>query len=154
MSTTDNRFPSLYNPQSLLTVLRDGQIRIDDLERVVTALPRKPAVEIPQLRRSARYSLEVDFSDDGGVTFDSPLKAAASTTYQMRIRFEQHQAEPLLLGAYFRWIIPTGWTFRDGFGSLVYEETISNPLHISRLVRSPSPVTKKGFRVLVEKIYV
>ena len=151
--TTTNRFPNTTSPSNPLVAVRRTAVEVQVVRREYAKNKRKPTPVSPRAKRGPRFSIEVDFSKDGGDSFDKGFKAAASTTYQMRARFTQHQAEPLLQGVVLEWYLPSGWTFRDGWGSRTLDTCISNPLHLSRLIRSPSPVTSGRFKVLCVAIY-
>ena len=104
--------------------------------------------------RDPQYTIDVDFSDDDGQSFASPLfEIVGNRIYQIRARFGQLQAEPLLRGVGLRWRLPTGWSFTDGLGQLTYEELVSNPTTVQRTMRSPSGAQPAAFEIDVEELF-
>lgn len=102
-----------------------------------------------------QFELEVQFSPDDGYTFDAPLvQPLPDRLFQIRLRFSQHVGErDMLRGTGIEWILPTGWTFADGLDAVLYDECVSNPMVVTRLIRSPAAVIPAGFRLVVTSTY-
>lgn len=153
-NTTTDRFPNKTTANNINSRLTAAQKRAAEAAREL-ARKRKTARLLKELTtRGPRYSLEVDFSTDDGESFDSPLKAVVNKSYQMRARFTQLQAEPLIQGVKLLWYLPAGWRFTDGWGRTTYDTCVSNPLVLSRRIKSPSTtIVESGFKVLCVQIY-
>ena len=71
--------------------------------------------------------------------------------------FDQFRVDPLLHGFRTTWALLTaGWTFVDGLRSASYDEAISNPLSIIRVIRAPATIPSSPgplFRVVVTSRY-
>ena len=97
-----------------------------------------------------QYEGKVEFSDDDGVTFTEPLfDPPGNRLIQMKLTLAQLHVEPPLRGFAFQWYLPTGWVFTDALPVLTYEEAVSNPLVVTRSIRSPANPQAVGFRVLI-----
>lgn len=105
--------------------------------------------------KDPQYEFTVDFSPDDGNTFTDPLvQPEGNRIFQMRLRFTQHVADTdMLAGIALRWYAAAGWVFADGLGSLLYDECVSNPTVITRIVRSPAKPQPSGFRVVLVTKY-
>lgn len=102
-----------------------------------------------------RYDLELQFSNDDGATFTEPMiNPAGDRIYQFRLRFRQHVDDrDLLAGVAIRWDLTGGWAFADGLPATLYDECISNPMVVTRAVRSPAAPLSAAFRLVVMAIY-
>ena len=87
------------------------------------------AVQDPQ------YDIEIEFSDDGK-SFANPLDVKSNTTYHCRMRLRQHQTNFNAIGFTLDWKHRGSLSWADGYSTRTYEEAISNPLVITRKVRT------------------
>lgn len=100
-----------------------------------------------------RFDLEMMFSGDGK-SYGNPLVSPSpGIDYFIRVRLTQHQQDPLLQGFAIRWTAPAGWYWVDGLGDLTFDEATSNPLIVTRVIVSQSPVVMGAFRAVVEAKY-
>lgn len=113
-----------YTRHFITQVAQDYQVRRLGFHGVV---PTDPA-----------YQLQVDFSDDDGVSFSDPVPLVGNRIYQVRVRVTQHQVYPMVLGWGLQWALPDGWTFTDALPVITYEDAVSNPLVVARVMRSPA----------------
>lgn len=96
------------------------------------------------------FQLQVDFSDDDGASFSEPMvNVVGNRIYQMRVRVTQHQVYPMVLGWGLLWTLPTGWEFTDAIPTTTYEDAVSNPLTVTRVMRSPANPQPAAFIVSV-----
>jgi len=129
----------------------------------VVKIIKKPAKKPPTIRAKApiddQFAAELMFSpafgDDAGRTYGAMLvNAEPDEEYYWRCRIEQHRVDPLLQGFRTLWDPPPGWELTDGNPAFLYDEAISNPLVITRLVKAPaSPNANIGFLVIVTRKY-
>lgn len=139
-----------------LQVIRRKQGTLIDRHRHMSRERRRQWIHA-RVPTDVRYEFTVDFSPDDGVTFTDPLvQPDGNRVYQMRLRFTQHvnDERDMLQGVALRWHAPPGWTFVDGLGQddTLYEECVSNPMVVTRVVRSPQNPEPAGFRIhLVKK---
>lgn len=132
--------------------------------KIVKKPPKKPV----QVRSNApvddQFKARVEFSeaygDQAGKTWSEPLQiddaaAAAGQEFYWRVNIDQFRVDPLLQGFATRWeILTAGWTFTDGLGTTIYDEAISNPLMVCRVVKAPATITASvKFRVVVTLKY-
>ena len=100
------------------------------------------------------YDGVLDFSTDDGHTFSAPaMNVEGAKPVQIRLTLSQFQVEPLILGWGLDWYLPTGWRFLDRLGRRTYEEAVSNPMVVTRVMQSPTNPQPAGFRVFVAKRY-
>jgi hypothetical protein len=142
--------------------------RIYDPEKVETnkvkKAVKKPKPRAVQLRSKApvddQYNASVFFSEafgtDAGKVWSEPLEIEdrtewASTDIFWRLEIEQHRVDPLLQGFETEWqLLTPGWTFVDGLGGTLFDEAISNPVKITRVIKAPASITvRPKFRVVV-----
>lgn len=129
----------------------------------VVKIVKKPARKPPTIRGKApvddQFAAELMFSpafgDDAGRTYGAMLVGALpNSEYYWRCRIEQHRVDPLLQGFRTLWDPPPGWTFTDGLPAFLYDEAVSNPLVITRVVLSPAaPNTDVGFLIVMTRKY-
>jgi len=106
-----------------------------------------------------QFAAELMFSPatgvDAGRTYGAQLiDPEPLTEYYWRCRIEQHRVDPLLQGFRTLWDPPPGWTFVDGLPAYLYDEAISNPLVITRVIESPAdPNNLIGFLVVMTRKY-
>jgi hypothetical protein len=129
----------------------------------VVALVKKPPKKPVQLRAkppvddqfNATLEFSPAFGDDAGRTYAAVLvDPEPNEEYYWRCRIEQHRVDPLLQGFRTLWDPPPGWTFVDGNPAFIYDEAISNPLVITRVVLAPAePNNDVGFLVVMTRKY-
>ena len=110
-----------------------------------------------------QYKARVLFSQahgsDAGKTWSEPLQLDthddAGHDMYWRCEIDQFRVDPLLQGFATRWeILTAGWIFVDGLPRTIYDEAISNPLVITRVVHAPSAISRPPkFRVVVTAKY-
>lgn len=125
-------------------------------KRQVTLVSKAPVDD----QFTCRVLFSPAFGDNAGATYSEPLQiddaaAAASQPFYWRAEIDQFRVDPLLQGFETRWdILTAGWTFIDGLGPVIYDEAISNPLKITRVIRAPASIaTSPKFKVVVTKKY-
>ncbi len=134
----------------------------------VVQIVKKPAKKPVILRSNEpvddQFKVRVTFSpaygDNAGATWSEPLQiddptTAAGQEFYWRADIDQFRVDPLLQGFEIRWdLLTAGWTFADGVGATTYEEAISNPLVVARVVKAPASITASpNFKVVVTKKY-
>lgn len=101
-----------------------------------------------------QFHIELDFSNDDGVSFASPMfEMEGNRIFQWRCKIAQLQAQPLLRGFATAWYLPNGWTFTDTLGTTLYDESVSNPLIVTRTIRSPVDPQPAAFEVEVTEVF-
>ena len=106
------------------------------------------------VKRDDQWELRLSFSNDEGQSFsDTLVGAEPNRVYQLRMSISQLQAEPLLRGFRTGWYLPAGWMFADNLGRYIYDETVSNPMVVTRVIRAPSPIQAAAFEVRVLTVY-
>jgi hypothetical protein len=148
---TDTRFEQMLVPSNFLDRL---QVVSDSTRRWSTFVQQTSASQRAgfhgEIARDPQYSGVITFSDDDGVTFTPQLvNPVGNRIVQLRLAVTQHQVQPMLRGYRFDWYLPSGWTFTDALGTTTYEEAVSNPTIITRVMLSPVNPQPVGFRVLV-----
>ena len=107
----------------------------------------------------ARVSFSQAHGSDAGKTWSEPLQLDthddAGHDMYWRCEIDQFRVDPLLQGFATRWeILTAGWIFVDGLPRTIYDEAISNPLVITRVVHAPSAISRPPkFRVVVTAKY-
>lgn len=131
----ESRFQKLLTSSNVIALIeknrREAQrakTRANQLSEPIRRLAGKPKLD-PQ------YDIEIEFSKDGEA-FSNPIDVESNTTYQCRMRLRQHQGEWNAIGFTLDWKLSGSLSLADGHGTRTHEETISNPLVISRLVRT------------------
>ncbi len=129
----------------------------------VVKIVKKPAPKPFTIRARVliddQYSGDLGFSPatgtDAGRTYSADMLAPEGlSTWYWRCRITQHRVDPLLQGFRLLWDPPPGWTWQDGLLAPTYEEAISNPLVVTRVVKAPaSPNALIGFLVTVTRKY-
>lgn len=137
---------------------------LEDESNKVKKAVKKPARRAVQLRATqrvddqwkGRVSFSEAFGDNAGNVWSEPLEIEdrtewASKEFYWRLEIDQFRVDPLLQGFKCVWTILTaGWTFVDGLGSTTYDEAISNPLTITRVIKAPATISvRPKFRVVV-----
>jgi hypothetical protein len=130
-----SRFENLLTSSSVLRLVeqnRRAALRAKQRAKKKKATYRRIAgrkVEAPQ------YDIEIEFSEDGEA-FGNPLDVKSNTTYHCRMRLRQHMGEFNCIGFALNWKKTSNLSWADGYGTRTYEEAISNPLVITRKVRT------------------
>ena len=105
-------------------------------------------------KRGEMYQIGVSFALENEGVYSEPLPAAlGNRVYQVRMALAQYQAFPLVMGWGIEWLLPTGWAFADALGPITYEEFVSNPMVVTRMVRSPANPQPAGFQMVVVAKY-
>lgn len=132
------------------------------------ALRSKPHKETKALRGtppvSKMFSGKLTFAPayndakvDHGTPWSEPWpNPVRNKPYYVSLEISQLQGDgPLsqLQGFKTYWTHPPNWTWLDGHGATLYDEAITNPLFIRRLVQSPGTIGTKGFKVVVQAVY-
>jgi hypothetical protein len=106
-----------------------------------------------------QYSGDIGFSPatgtDAGRTYSADmLSPEGLSLWYWRCRITQHRVDPLLQAFRMLWVPPPGWTFQDGVTPTTYDEAISNPVVVTRVVKAPAaPNALVGFLVTVTRKY-
>ena len=88
---------------------------------------------------------EKEERDAWGTSWEKDLiNPRKSTVYMVRCTLSQLRVEPLLGGFILKWVKPAGWTWIDGQPARTPVQVVSNPLVVTRLVRSPSTTIVNG----------
>jgi hypothetical protein len=137
------------------------------LKAKVAVLAKKKPVQIvargPRVddQFKARVTFSPAYGDGAGETWSEPLQiddpvAAAGQEFYWRCDIDQFRVDPLLQGFATTWTcLTSGWTFVDGLGATIYDEAISNPLIICRVVKAPATISvSPRFKVVVTKKYL
>jgi hypothetical protein len=104
--------------------------------------------------RGDMYQIGVSFALTGESVYSEPLPSIeGNRLYQVRMALAQYQATPLVMGWALDWYLPTGWVFIDNLGTRTYDEFVSNPTVVTRVVRSPVNPAPAGFRIIVAQKY-
>jgi hypothetical protein len=101
-------------------------------------------------KRGEMYQIGVSFALQNEGVYSEPLPSVeGNRLYQIRMALAQYQAYPLVMGWALEWHLPTGWVWIDGLGATTYEEFVSNPTVVTRMMRSPVNPAPAGFQILV-----
>lgn len=149
------RFENLLTSGSVLALVdqnRRAALKAKKRSKQKKEVFRRVAGKIVQ---APQYDIEVEFSEDGEA-FGNPLDIKSNTIYQCRMRLRQHQGEFNCIGFILDWKRTTNLSWADGHGTRTYEEAISNPLVITRLVRTGTIAanTTAAVKVVVVKRFV
>lgn len=112
-----------------------------------------------------QYNTRVYFSEafgpDAGKVYSEPLEIEdlaewAGKEFYWRVEIDQFRVDPLLQGFQTTWSLLTpGWSFVDGYGAVLYDEAISNPLKVTRVIKAPGSITvRPKFRLVVTEKYL
>jgi len=107
-------------------------------------------------KRGDMYQIHVSFALDNTDNYTEPLTTAeGNRTYQLRMALSQYEValQTQIMGWGLEWRLPVGWVWTDGLGSVTYEKFNSNPMVITRIVRSPVNPQPAGFRIIVTAKY-
>lgn len=98
---------------------------------------------------------EKEERDEWGQFFGNPLvNPRKSTVYMVRATVDLLRVEPLPRGLILRWVRPVGWTWVDGQAVQIPVQVASNPVVMTRLVRTPATtIASSGFTVSVVAWY-
>lgn len=154
-----------HNPsrkfENLLT--SNNVLRLVEKNRIAAAKAKRRAKKKKEVfrrvagkqKQAPQYDIEVEFSEDGEA-FGNPLDVKSNTTYQCRMRLRQHMGEFTCQGFTLDWKTIGNLSFVDGAGTRTHEEAISNPLVISRLVRTGTLAanTQAAVKVVVVARYL
>lgn len=137
-------------------------------EAKVKKIVKKPKPRAVQLRAGVpaddQYKLRVTFSeafgDQAGEVWSEPLEIEdraewAGKEFYWDLNIDQFRVDPLLQGFQTEWrLLTAGWTFTDGLGIQVFDEAISNPVFIRRVIKAPATITvRPKFKVVVVAEY-
>jgi len=101
-------------------------------------------------KRGEMYQITVSFALDNTDGYSEPLTSVeGNRLYQVRMALAQYQAWPPVRGWGLEWRLPAGWVFTDGLGNQTYDVFNSNPMIITRIVRSPVNPVPAAFRIIV-----
>lgn len=148
-----SRFDKIMTSAHVLTLIEKNR-------RDAQKAKRRAKKKADPIRRVAgkpikdpQYDIEVEFSEDGQA-FGNPIDVKSNTTYQCRMRLRQHQGEFNAIGFTLDWKKTGPLSWYDGYGTRTHEEAVSNPLVISRLIRTgtvPLDTTAAVKVVIVER---
>ena len=145
--------PRVYDPET------------DKVKKIV----KTPAKRAVQLRAKApvddQFKARVTFSEafgtDAGKVWSEPLEIEDRTEWAgkdifWRLEIDQFRVDPLVQGFKTEWqILTAGWTFVDGLGTTIYDEAISNPVAITRVIKAPASITvRPKFRIVIRTKYL
>ena len=100
--------------------------------------------------KDPQFAGEITFSDDDGRSFVNPLVSpVGNRLVQIRCSIAQYQVEPRVKGFRLDWFVPDGWSWRDGLGVTTYEQVVSNPLVVTRVMLSPENPQPAVWQVLI-----
>lgn len=100
--------------------------------------------------RGEMYQIGVSFALENEGVYSEPLPSVeGNRLYQIRVALAQYQAVPLTMGWALQWALPVGWTFFDGLPAVTYEEFVSNPTIVTRMLLSPVAPVPAGFQITV-----
>jgi len=106
------------------------------------------------IKKDPQYQGTIDFSTDDGYTFSNPaVNVLGNRVIQMRLTLAQHQVQPLIMGWELRWHLPNGWVWTDRLDRITFERNNSNPMVVTRTIRSPANPVPVGFRVIIAHRY-
>ena len=150
-----SRFEKLLTSANVVSLIERNR---REAQRAKTRANRK----VEPIRRLAgkqkldpQYDIEIEFSKDGHA-FSNPIDVESNTTYQCRMRLRQHQGEWNAIGFTLDWKTSGSLSFVDGYSVRTHEETTSNPLVITRLVRTGTVTanTTMWVKVVVVERYI
>lgn len=161
-----SRFEALIVQTSLLDeLIRQKQIAQGSDERLRLVSSRVKEKNIKgSVPADPMFSGKLYFAPaftDGDHTHGSPWSEPLSDPvparrYYISCEISQLQGDgptTQLQGFETTWYLPTGWTFYDQQPAVLYDEAISNPLYIRRVVTCPASPTKQGFKVVITQKY-
>jgi hypothetical protein len=146
--------PRVYDPEP------------DKVKKVIKKkLVRRPLSLRAKAPVDDQYNARVYFSEafgaDAGKVWSEPLEIEdrvewAGKEFFWRVEVDQFRVDPLLQGFRIRWeLLTPGWTFVDGHGSLTWDEAISNPLKVTRVIKAPATIeVRPKFRIVIEHNYL
>lgn len=103
-----------------------------------------------ETKRGEMYQISVSFALENESVYSEPLPSVeGNRLYQIRMALAQYQAWPPIMGWNLQWNLPTGWVFTDALGSTTYDEFVSNPMVITRIIRSPVNPQPAAFKIKV-----
>ena len=149
-----SRFARLLNANNIIDTQKTTATKTTKVSSAVTAKPKKD-VKVPgKPVLNPMYDLEMEFSPDGSSYANPLVNPTSGGSYYVRVRIRQHQSEVLIQGFSIKWYKPSGWSWVDGIGSTTTDETMSNPLVITRVAKAPSSNRGGSFRaVVIKKFY-
>ena len=135
------------------------------VKKIVKAPAKRPVTLRAKAPVDDQFTARVFFSEafdaDAGKVWSEPLEiedraAWASKEFFWRCEVDQFRVDPLLQGFKIEWqLLTPGWTFVDGIGDTTYDEAISNPVKITRVIKAPASITvRPKFRVVVRTKYL
>lgn len=133
--------------------------------REVKRPQRQPVTVRVRTAADDQFKVRVSFSRahgaDAGQVWSEPLQLDpdedAGKEFYWRTEIDQFRVEPLLQGFRTTWrLLTAGWRFADGLRWASYDEAISNPLAIVRVIRAPAVIPSSPaplFRVTITSKY-
>lgn len=147
--------PKIYEPPE-----------VTKFKKAVKKLARKRSVtlvgrEWKDDHWKARITFSEAFGANAGEVWSEPLEIEdrtewAGKEFYMDLNIDQFAQEPQLQGFETLWkLLTPGWTFADGLGATIYDEAISNPLSVRRVIKAPASITvRPKFRVVITFEYL
>lgn len=159
-ATIPSRFERLIVQTTFLDeIIRTKKTTQGQNKRLRTILKKpKPAIA-GSIRSDPMYAATLQFSPvgDANAAWTEPLvNPKGNVNYYVTCDINQLQGDQpyQIQGFQTVWYAPSGWTWVDGQGTTLYDEAISNPLSIRRIVHAPVKPVYVGFRVVITDAYL
>lgn len=161
-----SRFEALIVQTSFLdAILKTKTVTHGTNEHLRTVLKKSKDHPLKgSIANNKMYSGKLTFAPayhDSNVEYGSPWSEPLPNPvhgkeYLVSLEISQLQGDgPLsqLQGFKTYWTHPPGWVWADGHAGTIYDEAVTNPLFVRRVVKAPSTIGTQGFKVEVQAVY-
>lgn len=150
------RFDRLLTSRSFVDTLVASSTLTTKIATTSTA--RFPyAMTRGKLKPDPQYTVTVQVAPAYGANrgdFSAAIgKPTNGKDYFVRALIAQHQVDPLMQGFQTTWKKPSGWDWNDNIGAVLYDESICNPMYITRVAYCRAHGTTNVFKCVVTAQY-